>query len=108
MHDVVILSGARTAIGDFGGSLKDIAPWELGRIVIAAAIRRARIAPQDVGHVVLGQVSHCSSLRIIDRELRGRCDTDDARYAPCKAIPANVGAFIHDADSARCLYCPSG
>ncbi len=56
MQDVVILSGARTAIGDFGGSLKDIAPWELGRIVIEEAIKRAGIEPADIGHVVLGQV----------------------------------------------------
>lgn len=56
MNEVVILSGARTAIGDFGGSLKDLAPWELGRIVIAEAIKRAGIEPADVGHVVLGQV----------------------------------------------------
>ncbi len=56
MNDVVILSSVRTAIGDFGGSLKDVAPWELGRIVIAEAIKRAGIEPGDVGHVVLGQV----------------------------------------------------
>jgi len=56
LNDVVILSGVRTAIGDFGGSLKDVAPWELGRIVIAEAIKRAGIEPADVGHVVLGQV----------------------------------------------------
>ncbi|UNK79600.1 beta-ketothiolase BktB [Sphingopyxis granuli] len=56
MNDVVILSGVRTAIGDFGGSLKDVAPWELGRIVITEAIKRAGIEPGDVGHVVLGQV----------------------------------------------------
>ncbi|MGE4431490.1 MAG: beta-ketothiolase BktB [Sphingobium sp.] len=56
MNDVVILSGARTAIGDFGGSLRDVAPWELGRIVIAEAIKRAEIDPADIGHVVLGQV----------------------------------------------------
>lgn len=56
LNDVVILSGARTAIGDFGGSLKDVAPWELGRIVIAEAIKRSGIEPADVQHVVLGQV----------------------------------------------------
>lgn len=56
MRDIVILSGVRTAIGDFGGSLKDVAPWELGRIVITEAIKRAGIEPGDVGHVVLGQV----------------------------------------------------
>jgi acetyl-CoA C-acetyltransferase len=56
MQDVVILAGARTAIGDFGGSLKDIAPAELGRIVIKEAISRAGLVPADVQHVVLGQV----------------------------------------------------
>ena len=56
LNDVVILSGVRTAIGDFGGSLKDVAPWELGRVVIAEAIKRAGIEPGDVEHVVLGQV----------------------------------------------------
>ncbi|MDX3886374.1 MAG: acetyl-CoA C-acyltransferase family protein [Sphingomonas sp.] len=56
MEDVVILSGVRTAIGTFGGSLKDVAPAELGRICIAEALSRAGTAPGDVGHVVLGQV----------------------------------------------------
>lgn len=56
LQDVVILAGARTAIGDFGGSLKDIAPWELGRIVISEAIKRAGLSPAQIGHVVLGQV----------------------------------------------------
>lgn len=56
MNDVVILSGARTAIGDFGGGLQEVAPWELGRVVIAEAIKRAGIVPDDIGHVVLGQV----------------------------------------------------
>ncbi|MET0363555.1 MAG: acetyl-CoA C-acyltransferase family protein [Sphingobium sp.] len=56
MEDVVIVSGVRTAIGTFGGSLKDVAPTELGRIVIAEAVRRAGLTPADVGHVVMGQV----------------------------------------------------
>jgi len=55
-EEVVLLSGVRTAIGTFGGSLKDVAPAELGRIVVAEAIGRAGIAPADVGHVVMGQV----------------------------------------------------
>jgi acetyl-CoA C-acetyltransferase len=56
MEDVVIVSGARTAIGDFGGSLKEIAPSELGAKVIAEAIRRAGVAPAEIGHVVMGNV----------------------------------------------------
>lgn len=54
--NIVILSGVRTAIGDFGGALKDIAPAKLGEIVIREAITRAGIAPDKVQHVVMGQV----------------------------------------------------
>lgn len=53
---VYIVSGTRTAIGDFGGALKDVAPSELGRQVIAEAIRRAGVEADDVQHVVMGQV----------------------------------------------------
>ncbi|RZF63457.1 acetyl-CoA C-acyltransferase [Sphingomonas populi] len=56
MTGVVILAGVRTAIGDFGGSLKDVPPARLGEIVIRAAIDRAGIAPAQVEHVVMGQV----------------------------------------------------
>jgi len=46
----------RTAIGTFGGSLKDIPPARLGALVIAEAVKRAGIAASDVGHVVMGNV----------------------------------------------------
>jgi len=55
-NDVYILSGVRTAIGDFGGSLKSFPPAELGTRVIAEAIGRAGLAPADIQHVVMGQV----------------------------------------------------
>ena len=57
-REVVILSGVRTAIGDYGGSLKDIAPSELAARVIKEAVSRARIDPKDVGQCVLGNVIH--------------------------------------------------
>ncbi|WAT19306.1 beta-ketothiolase BktB [Aurantiacibacter sp. MUD11] len=56
MENVVIVSAVRTAIGSFGGSLKDVAPAELGRTVIASAIERAKVSAGDIGHVVMGQV----------------------------------------------------
>ncbi|YAA58785.1 acetyl-CoA C-acyltransferase family protein (plasmid) [Niveispirillum fermenti] len=56
MNDVVIVAGTRTAIGGFGGSLKDFTPAELGALVIKEAVSRAGITPGDVQHVVLGQV----------------------------------------------------
>ncbi len=56
MEEVVIVAGVRTAVGDFGGSLKDIPPTELGAKVIAEAVKRAGIEPGEVGHVVMGNV----------------------------------------------------
>ena len=57
-REVVVLSGVRTAIGDYGGSLKDFAPTELGGMVIKEAIARAKVDVNDVGHLVLGNVIH--------------------------------------------------
>ncbi|MDR3683527.1 MAG: acetyl-CoA C-acyltransferase family protein [Geothrix sp.] len=58
MHDVFILSGQRTAIGDFGKSLKDIPPTKLGEIAIRAALAKSGVAPAEIGHVVMGNVIH--------------------------------------------------
>ncbi|AWI54067.1 acetyl-CoA C-acyltransferase [Aquabacterium olei] len=55
-RDVVFVGAARTAIGSFGGSLKDIPPAQLGALVIKTALERAGVAAKDVGHVVLGNV----------------------------------------------------
>ncbi|WP_087687114.1 beta-ketothiolase BktB [Pandoraea sp. PE-S2R-1] len=57
-RDVVIVSGVRTAIGDFGGSLKDFAPTQLGAIVAREAMARAGVGGEDVGQVVFGNVIH--------------------------------------------------
>ncbi|CAN7769444.1 acetyl-CoA C-acyltransferase family protein [Caballeronia sp. LjRoot34] len=57
-RDVVVVSGVRTAIGTFGGSLKDIAPTELGAQVVREALRRASVGGDEVGHVVFGNVVH--------------------------------------------------
>lgn len=58
MRDVVVLSGVRTAIGDFGGALKHIAPADLAAKVVREAVLRARIDPHEVGHLVFGNVIH--------------------------------------------------
>ncbi len=57
-RDVVVVGGARTAIGDYGGSLKDVSPTELGAIVIREAIRRAGVDANEIGIVVFGNVIH--------------------------------------------------
>jgi len=56
MKDIVILGGARTAIGTFGGALANHSPSELATIVAGAAIERSGIEPTQIGHVVYGHV----------------------------------------------------
>jgi acetyl-CoA C-acetyltransferase len=57
-REVVILSGVRTAIGDYGGSLKDIAPTDLAAQVVREAVSRAKVDPKDIGQCVFGNVIH--------------------------------------------------
>jgi acetyl-CoA C-acetyltransferase len=57
-REVVILSGVRTAIGRYGGSLKDHPPTDLAATVVREAVKRAGIEPAEVGHAVFGHVIH--------------------------------------------------
>ena len=56
MREVVVVSGVRTAIGTFGGSLKDTPPTVLGATVVREALSRAKVEGAEVGHVVFGHV----------------------------------------------------
>jgi acetyl-CoA C-acetyltransferase len=55
-RDVYVVAAARTAIGTFGGTLKDVPPIELATTAIKAALQRASVAPEHVGHVAMGNV----------------------------------------------------
>jgi acetyl-CoA C-acetyltransferase len=57
-RDVVIASGVRTAIGDFGGGLRDIPPTQLGATCVREALARAHVEGGEVGHVIFGNVIH--------------------------------------------------
>ncbi|MFW2828571.1 beta-ketothiolase BktB [Sphingomonas sp. ID0503] len=83
LQDVVILSGVRTAIGDFGGALKDVPAATLAKTVIAEAISRAGIEAKQVQHVVIGQVIPTKPE-----------DVYLPRYASVEAgVPIESGAF---------------
>jgi acetyl-CoA C-acetyltransferase len=56
MNQVFVVAAVRTAIGTFGGSLRDVAPTRLGASVTREAVRRSGVDPAAVGHVVFGQV----------------------------------------------------
>lgn len=57
-REVVILSGVRTAVADFGGALKDVPPTDLAGKVIAEAVNRSGLEATDIGHCVVGSVVH--------------------------------------------------
>ena len=73
MEDIVIVSAARTAVGKFGGSLAKVAATELGSIVIREVMARAKLSPDQIGEVILGQV------------LAAGCGQNPARQATLKA-----------------------
>jgi acetyl-CoA C-acetyltransferase len=79
--DPVILSGCRTAIGTFGGALKDVPATELGALVVREAVTRAAIRPDQVDEVILGCI------------LQAGLGMNPARQAAIKAgLPESVPA----------------
>ena len=57
-REIVVLSGVRTAIGGYGGSLKDAPPSEMAATCVREAVARSGIDVKDVGHVVFGNIIH--------------------------------------------------
>jgi len=55
-REVVVVSAVRTAIGTFGGSLKDLPPCDLAARVVRESLSRAKVEGERVGHVVFGHV----------------------------------------------------
>src|SRR5918998_3649015 len=72
MARTVILGSARTPIGKLGGGLSTLHPTELGGIAIQAALERADVAPEQVEHVVMGQVLQAGQGQIPSRQAQIR------------------------------------
>jgi acetyl-CoA C-acetyltransferase len=82
MREVVIVSAVRTALGRVGGSLKDVQPEELGRVVLSAAVERAGVEPAEVDEVIIGQTKQSADAANL------------ARVAALKAgFPVEVPAY---------------
>jgi len=69
MKEVVIVSGVRTPVGSFGGSLKDVAAIDLGAMVVKEAVKRAGIQPENVNEVIVGQVGQIAECGFVARAI---------------------------------------
>ncbi len=68
MASSVIVDGARTPIGRFGGGFKDRPAVKLGAAAIREALARARVAPDQVDYVIMGQVLQAGAGQITARQ----------------------------------------
>lgn len=69
MREVVIVSGVRLPVGNFGGSLKNISAIDMGALVVKEAVNRAGIKPSDVDEVVIGQVGEIAENGFVARAI---------------------------------------
>src|SRR5437870_13673612 len=60
MNDIVIVDGARTAFGTYGGALRDTSATDLGVVAAKAALERSRVAAERIDHVIFGNVLQTS------------------------------------------------
>jgi acetyl-CoA C-acetyltransferase len=82
MNEVVIVTAVRTAVGRLGGGLKDVEPEDLGKLVIAEALKRTQVEPEAVDEVILGQTKQSADAANL------------ARVASLKAgLPVEVPAY---------------
>ena len=82
MREVVIVSAVRTAIGGYGGTLKNVSARELGAVVIKGALEKAGVKPEMVDEVIMGNVLQAGLGQNVSK-------TDDARCWSSKGSSCN-------------------
>jgi acetyl-CoA C-acetyltransferase len=92
-REVVVVSGVRTAIGDFGGGLKDMPPTALGALVVREAMARAKVDGTEIGHVVMGNVIHTEARDMYLARVAA-LDGGVAKEAPCLTVNRLCGSGL--------------
>ena len=92
MRQVVIASAVRTAVGSFGGTLKDIPAVQLGGLVIKEVLRRARIRSEKVEQVIMGNVLQAGQGQNPARQAAANAGI--SQYTPAKTINVVCGSGL--------------
>jgi acetyl-CoA C-acetyltransferase len=102
-RDVVILSACRTPIGSFGGSLRDLSAVDLGAIVVREALRRAGVAPGEVGDVILGCVLQAGAGMNVARQAALRAGVPPSVPAETvnRVCGSGLQAVVHAVEAIR-------
>ena len=101
-REVVVVSAVRTAIGTFGGSLKDMPPTELAAQVVRESLARAQVEGRDVGHVVFGHVVNTEPKDMyLSRvaALNGGCDEATPAYNVNRLCGSGLQAILNASQS---------
>lgn len=106
MSDIVIASACRTAIGTFGGALKDVSAVDLGAVVIREALARAKAAPADTGDVIMGCVLQAGAGMNVARQaaLKAGLPVDVPAETVNRVCGSGLQAVVHAVEAIRCGY----
>jgi acetyl-CoA C-acetyltransferase len=104
VNEVVIVSAARTAGGRIGGSLKDVQPEDLAKVVIAAAIQRAGVEPEAVDEVIMGQAKQSADAANLARvaALRAGLPVEVPAYTVMRQCGSGLQAVNNAAQAIMC------
>ncbi len=102
----VILSACRTPIGSFGGALKEVSAADLGAVVIREAVRRAGVAPSDLGDVILGCVLQSGAGMNVARQaaIRAGVPPDVPAETVNRVCGSGLQAVVHAVEATRVGY----
>ncbi|MDD3749820.1 MAG: acetyl-CoA C-acyltransferase, partial [Firmicutes bacterium] len=104
MREVVILSGVRTAIGTFGGTLQNVRAGDLGAVVIKEAIKRAGISLDTVDEVIMGNVLQAGQGQNPARQaaMKAKLDTKVPAMTVNKVCASGLKAVVLAAQAIMC------
>jgi acetyl-CoA C-acetyltransferase len=104
VNEVVIVSAVRTAGGRIGGSLKDVQPEDLARVVIEAALERAGVEPEAVDEVIIGQAKQSADAANLARvaALRAGLPVEVPAYTVMRQCGSGLQAVNNGAQAIMC------
>src|SRR5450755_1297970 len=100
--DIVIVNGARTAFGNFGGVLRDVSAIDLGVAVAKAAMQRANVGPEKIDQVIFGNVIQSSADAIYGARhvgLKAGCRRDASALTVNRLCGSGLQAIVCGAQS---------